>query len=90
VAWATNHRKNGFFIFRPGEGYEYVFVLTAVATGLGGVGAGGWSIDRALGWFDPAGWLGLALVAVLGYGGAAALLLVFWRPARTPTSDKKD
>ena len=24
VAWVTNHRGNGFFIFRPGEGWEYV------------------------------------------------------------------
>jgi putative oxidoreductase len=22
VAWVTNHLKNGFFIFRPGEGWE--------------------------------------------------------------------
>jgi len=22
VAWITNHRTNGFFIFRPGEGWE--------------------------------------------------------------------
>src|SRR3954465_4435674 len=28
VALITNHFKNGFFIFRPGEGYEYVANLT--------------------------------------------------------------
>src|SRR5918992_250132 len=28
VAWITNHRGNGFFIFRPGEGWEYVMTLT--------------------------------------------------------------
>src|SRR3954462_1963576 len=28
VALITNHMKNGFFIFRPGEGYEYVMTLT--------------------------------------------------------------
>ena len=27
VALITNHLKNGFFIFRPGEGYEYVLNL---------------------------------------------------------------
>ena len=27
VAWITNHLKNGFFIFRPGEGWEYVMDL---------------------------------------------------------------
>jgi len=29
VAWITNHARNGFFIFRPGEGYEYVMILSA-------------------------------------------------------------
>jgi putative oxidoreductase len=90
VAWVTNHRKNGFFIFRAGEGYEYVFVLTAVATGLAGVGAGGWSVDRAVGWFDPPGWLGLLLAAVLGYGGAGALLAFAWRPRLARRSDQED
>src|SRR3984957_15916920 len=50
VAWVSNHRKNGFFIFRPGEGYEYVMMLTACGIALGSVGAGQWSIDYALGW----------------------------------------
>src|SRR3954468_16710042 len=30
VAWIINHRGNGFFIFRPGEGWEYVMTLTLV------------------------------------------------------------
>ena len=30
VAWITNHARNGFFIFRKGEGYEYVMTLTVV------------------------------------------------------------
>jgi len=83
TAWLTNHRKNGFFIFRPGEGYEYVMVLTACGVLLGGVGAGGWSVDRAVGWFAPPGWLGLLVVAVAGFGGAALLLATAWRPHRT-------
>ena len=80
VAWIINHRRNGFFIFRPGEGYEYVMTLTLMAFGLAGLGAGGWSIDRLAGWFQPGGWWGLALAAVLGGGGALGLLAVFWRP----------
>src|SRR4051812_39381636 len=44
VAWATNHLRNGFFIFRPGEGYEYVMTLTFAAIGLASVGAGRWSL----------------------------------------------
>src|SRR5512139_3517157 len=27
VALLANHIKNGFFIFRPGEGYEYVLMI---------------------------------------------------------------
>jgi putative oxidoreductase len=81
VAWITNHLRNGFFIFRPGEGYEYVMMLTLAAVGLAGVGAGEWSLDHALGWFDPPGRTGLLIALILGVGGAAILLLAFWRPA---------
>jgi putative oxidoreductase len=80
VAWITNHRKNGFFIFRPGEGYEYVMTLTFCGLLLGGIGAGRWSLDNALGIFDPPGWTGLVITLVAGFGGAASLLAVFWRP----------
>ena len=43
VALITNHLKNGFFIFRPGEGYEYVLTLTVVSIALGTLGPGEWS-----------------------------------------------
>src|SRR5262249_42099058 len=49
VAFVTNHRKNGYFIFRPGEGYEYVLTLALAATALGVLGPGQWSLDHALG-----------------------------------------
>src|SRR5919201_7092608 len=55
VAWITNHLKNGFFIFRPGEGYEYVMTLTLLGLGVAGLGAGEWSLDHRLGWFSPPG-----------------------------------
>jgi putative oxidoreductase len=86
VAWITNHMRNGFFIFRPGEGYEYVMTLTLAAIGLAGVGAGQWSLDHALGWFDPPGWIGLGIALVAGIGGAAGLLVTFWRPVRKPAA----
>jgi putative oxidoreductase len=79
VAWVINHRRNGFFIFRPGEGYEYVMTLLLSGVALGGVGAGHWSVDRAIGWFQPAGWSGLGFAAA-GAVGAVVLLLVCWRP----------
>jgi len=81
VAWVTNHLRNGFFIFRPGEGYEYVMTLTLAAFALAGLGGGEWSLDNALDVFQPGGWLGRGIAAVAGGGGAAALLAVFWRPA---------
>jgi putative oxidoreductase len=82
VALLTNHLKNGFFIFRPGEGYEYVMTLTFAAIALALVGGGRWSLDHAVGWFEPPGWLGLTLVLALGLGGAGGLLLTCWRPAK--------
>ena len=83
VALITNHLRNGFFVFRPGEGYEYVMTLTLVGVGLAGLGAGQWSIDHALGIFEPGGWAGLAIAILAGGGGAAGLLVTFWRPQRT-------
>ena len=80
VALVTNHRGNGFFIFRPGEGWEYVMTLIAAGFALAVVGAGGWSLDHALDIFDPPGAAGLWIALVAGFGGAAALLAGFWRP----------
>jgi putative oxidoreductase len=82
VAWITNHLHNGFFIFRPGEGYEYVMTLVAAAVGLAGAGGGYWSLDHALGWFQPTGWIGLGIALVAGFGGAAGLLTLYWRPPK--------
>ncbi|MBA3653644.1 MAG: DoxX family protein [Actinobacteria bacterium] len=80
VAWITNHRGNGFFIFRPGEGWEYVMTLTFCGLLLSVIGAGEWSIDSAINFEAPPGVSGLLTAFVLGAGGAAALLALFWRP----------
>lgn len=81
VAWAINHRGNGFFIFRPGEGWEYVMTLGLCGIVLGAVGPGSWSLDDALDLRDDlTGWTGLLIAAVAGIGGAVALLAVSWRP----------
>jgi putative oxidoreductase len=79
VALVANHIRNGFFIFRPGEGYEYVLMITVVACALAALGAGSWSIDEALG-FSLNGWGGLAVGAGAGGAGAALLLATCWRP----------
>jgi len=81
VAWAINHRGNGFFIFRPGEGWEYVMTLGIVGLAIGALGAGEWSLDNAFDISDDLwGTTGLVIAAVGGIGGAAALLIAFWRP----------
>lgn len=84
VALITNHLRNGFFIFRPGEGYEYVLMIICVSCGLGALGGGAISLDALLGLADALdGWLGLAVAAGAGGAGGALLLAVFWRPDRT-------
>jgi putative oxidoreductase len=83
VAWAINHRGNGFFIFRPGEGWEYVMTLAIVALALATVGPGAWSLDDALALRDDlSGWTGLLIAVIGGLGGAAVLLATSWRPPR--------
>jgi putative oxidoreductase len=79
VAWITAHRKNGFFIFRPGQGWEYVAYISFVCVAIGTLGAGDWSLDNA---FDItfSDWTGLIITLVVGVGGAATLLGVFYRP----------
>jgi putative oxidoreductase len=79
VALVANHAKNGFFIFRPGEGYEYVLMITLVSCAIGALGGGGWSLDHVAG-FSVTGWIGLAIAVVAGGGGAALLLVTSWRP----------
>jgi putative oxidoreductase len=80
VAWVTNHLKNGFFIFRPGEGYEYVMTLTLAGVAIAGLGAGEWSLDNAAGIFEHPTMGGFLIGLLAGGGGAATLLAVFWRP----------
>ena len=82
VALITNHLKNGFFIFRPGEGYEYVLTLTVVSFCLAILGAGEWSLDNALDLDSMNDWTGLAIAAAAGGGGTALLLAGFWRPEK--------
>lgn len=81
VAGIVSHRGNGFFIFRPGEGWEYVMVLGVVAWAVGAVGPGRWSLDHALG-LEWTGWTGAVLAAAVGLGGAALQLAVFYRPPK--------
>lgn len=87
VALITNHRGNGFFIFRPGEGWEYVMTLALAGFALAVVGAGQWSFDHALDLDDDlVGSTGLLIALLAGVGGALGLLAVAWRPPPDKTS----
>jgi putative oxidoreductase len=83
VAWITNHLKNGFFIFRPGEGWEYVMTLTMVGVVIGTLGPGNWSIDGHVNALTKLwGWPGFAISFGGGALGCALLLATSWRPAK--------
>ncbi len=83
VAWITNHLKNGFFIFYPGEGYEYVMTLTFMAVVVGTLGPGDWSVDGHVSALQNLwGWPGFGIAAGAGTLGALGLLAVAWRPER--------
>ncbi len=79
VAFWSIHRKNGFFVFRPGEGWEYVATLAFSALAIGIAGPGEISIDHALGIADDVdGWVGFAIV-LGGVVLAAGQLAATWR-----------
>ena len=81
VALVTNHWKNGFWSFLPGEGWEYTGTLTALCIALATFSPGEWSLDDALDLkfpFEPD--TALLIAAALGLLGTAVFLLIFWRP----------
>lgn len=86
VALVTNHLRNGFFIFRPGEGYEYVGVLICASLALAALGGGAASLDHFVSTGSPKltpwmhGWRAAAVAALLGSGTALATLAIWWRP----------
>jgi putative oxidoreductase len=82
VAIITVHRKNGFFVFNPGQGIEYCLVVALVAIGLGGLGAGRWSLDHVTNVWTIKPWVGLLIAAGLGVGGALLQLAAFFRPPK--------
>jgi putative oxidoreductase len=89
VAYISVHRHAGFWVTaRPDEGWEYVFVLAAVAFAIAIGGPGSVSIDDALGITDDLdGWVGLG-IAVLGVLAAFAQVAIFYRPSEAESGDE--
>jgi putative oxidoreductase len=88
VAFLIAHRKNGFFIYNAGQGWEYVAIIGAIAVAVGTVGAGAWSLDHKLDMTLFDGWKGLGVTLFGGIGGAALLLATCWRPVEKVASSK--
>ena len=79
VAIVVAHRHNGYFIFRPGQGWEYCAAIFVAAMVIALLGPGDWSIDSAIN-LNYSNWASLTIAIVLGIGSAVAQLSVFWRP----------
>jgi len=79
VAFVTVHRKNGFFIFNEGEGYEYVATVAFALVALAVLGAGKISLDHAAGIELQGTAVGL-IAGGAGLLGASLLLITSWRP----------
>lgn len=81
VATVVAHWKVGFFIFRPGQGWEYVVTIALGAFAVATMGPGEWSLDELLD-LHVEGWWGAVIAGVLGVGGALVQLGVSYRPQR--------
>jgi putative oxidoreductase len=87
VASIAAHLRNGFFIFRPGEGWEYTFMIAVACFLIATIGPGRWSFDNAVGLIDDGyldSWWGFVIALVVGVGSGALLLATCWRPPPRP------
>ena len=80
VAVVVEHRTKGFFIYNPGQGWEYVAVIAASALALATLGGGKYSLDHAFDIEMTSTWVGLVIGLVAGIGGGALQLALSWRP----------
>ena len=77
VAAGSIHRFNGFFIFRKGEGWEYVNMLAWVAFVIAWTGGGRYALDRTLGIDFGEVWN--PLIGLAGFAAGVGQLILFWR-----------
>ena len=87
VAAGSIHRFNGFFVFRKGEGVEYVNVLAWVAFVIAWTGGGRYSLDDAFGIDFGNTWN--LLIGLGGFAAGIGQLVLFWRkPANSEETAK--
>lgn len=78
VAIYVAHWPNGYFIFKPGQGWEYCAAIAIAAFGIATIGPGEWSLDHAFD-IEWTGWSGAIVAGVVGVGGAVLQLAVSYR-----------
>jgi putative oxidoreductase len=83
VAIVTVHRKNGFFIFRPGQGIEYCLMTAVAAVVVATIGPGPWSLDHSWNLWNYQALQGMLVAVLVGVGGATLQLVAVWRPPKT-------
>jgi putative oxidoreductase len=79
VAIWVAHRRNGFFVFRPGQGWEYCATIAVAAFSVASIGAGKVSIDHAIG-LDVESWWGAGIALAVGVVAAVVQLAACYRP----------
>lgn len=79
VAIVVSHWKVGFFVFRPGQGWEYCATIAVGALSVATIGPGEWSLDHVLG-LSTTGWISPLLAFGIGIGVAVVQLRIFHRP----------
>lgn len=77
VAAGSIHRFNGFFIFRKGEGWEYVNILAWAAFVIAWTGGGRYTLDRVFGIDFGEVWN--FLIGLAGFAAGIGQLILFWR-----------
>ncbi len=85
VAIVVAHRHNGYFIFRPAQGWEYCAAILVAAAVIALLGPGSWSADAALN-LNYSNWASLTIAVALGFASAIAQLTAFWRPKANTTT----
>ena len=79
VAGIVAHRNNGFFVFRPGQGWEYVLIIAVAAFAVGAIGAGR-LVHRPRHRIDVDNWWGALVAGLLGHRQRCGHPRRFWRP----------